>query len=29
MEQKIKELSKDNLQDIIINMMGSLSKEEY
>lgn len=29
MEQKIKELSKDNLQDIIINMIGLLSKEQY
>lgn len=25
MEQKIKELSKENLQDIILNMMGLLS----
>lgn len=28
MEQKIKELSKENLQDIILNMMGLLSKEQ-
>ncbi|MDO4339998.1 MAG: hypothetical protein Q4C91_18230 [Eubacteriales bacterium] len=28
MEQKIKALSKENLQDIILNMMGLLSKEQ-
>lgn len=28
MEQKIKELSKENLQDIILNMIGLLSKEQ-
>ena len=28
MKQKIKELSKENLQDIILNMMGLLSKEQ-
>lgn len=28
MEQKIKELSKEKLQDIILNMMGILSKEQ-
>ena len=28
MEQKIKELSKEDLQDIILNMMGLLSKEQ-
>lgn len=28
MRQKIKELSKENLQDIILNMMGLLSKEQ-
>lgn len=29
MEQKIKELSKENLQDIILSMIGLLSKEQY
>lgn len=28
MEQKIKKLSKENLQDIILGMMGWLSKEQ-
>lgn len=29
MEQKIKELSRENLQDIILDMIGLLSKEQY
>lgn len=28
MKQKIKELSKENLQNIVLNMMGLLSKEQ-
>lgn len=28
MEQKIKELSKENLQEIILNLTGILSKEQ-
>ena len=28
MEQKIKELSKENLQDIILNMLNLLSKDQ-